>query len=178
MILNYLPYIFGLTSLIGGIYTFLISFKIYRPKFKTEEKKLKFEELIKKFGTLMKICSVILILNGSYDLIKHDPDRYRVTSKNINNEWTKEDREQLLSYTLKATEKNLIIYPTLTRKYCECSVEKIISTMTKEQYLKLSKRPQNEQNNYMINLVKDCRNLFKNQIDSIEKTKNKQTNAL
>jgi hypothetical protein len=178
MITNYLPYILGLISFLGGIYIFLISFKIYRPKLKTEEKKIKLDESLKKFGTLMKICSIIMILNGSYDLIKHDPNRYIVKSKNINNEWTKEDREELLRYSLKATEKELIIYPTIIREYCECSVEKIMSTMTKEQYLELSKRPQNERNNYIKNLVQDCINQLKNQVDSIVKTKNKKTNGL
>ena len=34
---EYLPYIFNIPSLILGLYLFVTSFKIYRPKHKTEE---------------------------------------------------------------------------------------------------------------------------------------------
>ena len=86
--INYLPYIFGLTSFLGGLYLFLLSFRLYKPKHKTEEQKERYSKSLEKFGTIMKVCSVILILNGSYDLIKRDPDRYSVGNGNRNSEWT------------------------------------------------------------------------------------------
>ncbi len=41
----------------------------------------------------MKVCSILLILNGSYDLIKRDTDRYKIGGKNL--EWTLKDRDEL-----------------------------------------------------------------------------------
>ncbi len=55
---NYLPYIFGLTSLLGGLYLFLLSFRLYRPKHKTNEQIQRYDKWLKKFGTLTKICSI------------------------------------------------------------------------------------------------------------------------
>jgi hypothetical protein len=47
-----------------GIYLFLISFRIYRPKFKTEKAEEKFDNFVNTFGNTAKIASLILILNG------------------------------------------------------------------------------------------------------------------
>jgi hypothetical protein len=45
-IYDYLPYIFGLTSLLTGLYLFLLVFRIYKPKYKTEEQQLKVADLL------------------------------------------------------------------------------------------------------------------------------------
>ena len=66
---QYLPYIFGTISFFGGLYLFLLSFKIYKPKNKTEEQKERMEKWHQKFGTLMKVISILLILNGAYDFV-------------------------------------------------------------------------------------------------------------
>ena len=66
---EFLPYIFNIPSLILGLYLFLTSFKIYRPKHKTEEQSVKYDNWLEKFGTTMKFISVILMLKGAYGII-------------------------------------------------------------------------------------------------------------
>ena len=45
-IYNYLPYIFGSGFFLGGVYTFLLAFRIYKPKFKTDEQQLKLDDAL------------------------------------------------------------------------------------------------------------------------------------
>ena len=70
---NYLPYIFGTATLLAGIYLFLLSFGIYKPR-NTENK----ESAIEKNKTLFKIISIIMILRGGYNLLNPSPDRYKI----------------------------------------------------------------------------------------------------
>ena len=62
---NYLPYIFGISTL---------SFGIYKPK-NTVNK----ESVLEKYRTLFKIISIIMILRGSYNLLNPDSNRYKVS---------------------------------------------------------------------------------------------------
>lgn len=97
---TYLPYIFGLTSFLIGLYLFLLSFRLYKPKHKTEEQKDRYEKTFKKFGGLWKVASIILILNGSYDLLTRDPNKYRFDNENNNYEWTSEELDKSIRVTM------------------------------------------------------------------------------
>ena len=167
--INYLPYIFGLTSFLGGLYLLLLSFRLYKPKHKTEEQKERYEKSLEKFGTLMKICSVILILNGSYELIKRDPDRYRVGSENRNSEWTSEDRAILIKNCIRDAGPTATNYPQITKEYCDCSMDKIMKAMTKDQYEKSLSKPQEEQIKEVLPLFQDCVDELKHRIDSVDR---------
>jgi hypothetical protein len=166
--INYLPYIFGLTSFLIGLYLFLISFGLYKPKYKTEEQKERFEKLLEKFGTLMKICSVILILSGSYDLIKRDPDRYRVENGNRNSEWTSEDRTVILKNCMRDAGPTATNYPQITKEYCDCSMDRIIKTMTRDEYEKSLSKPQAEQTKEILPIIQDCVDELKQRIESVD----------
>ena len=76
---NYLPYIFGTSTLLAGIYLFLVSFGIYKPK-KLDNN----ESLIEKYGTFIKIISIIMILRGGYNLLNPDPNRYKIGENKVN----------------------------------------------------------------------------------------------
>ena len=168
---NYLPYIFGLTSFLGGLYLFLFSFRLYKPKHKAEEQKERYENSLEKFGTLMKVCSVILIINGSYDLIKHDPDRYRVGNGNKKTEWTSEDREILIKNCMRDAGPTATNYPQITKEYCDCSMDKIMKEMTKDQYIKILSKPQDEQIKEVLPIFQDCVTELKQRIDSVSNIK-------
>lgn len=166
--INYLPYIFGLTSFLIGLYLFLFSFRLYEPKHKTDEQKERYEKTLEKFGTLMKICSVIIILNGSYDLITRDPDRYRVGNGNRNSEWTSEDRAILIKNCMRDAGPTATNYPQITKEYCECSMDKIMKAMTKDQYEKSLSKPQEEQIKEVLPLFQDCVDELEQRIDSVD----------
>ncbi len=174
--INYLPYIFGLTSFLGGLYLFLLSFRFYKPKHKTEEQKERYEKSLEKFGILMKICSVILILNGSYDLIKRDPERYSVGNKN--SEWTSEDRAILIKNCMRDAGPTATNYPQITKEYCDCSMDKIMKAMTKEQYEQSLSKPQEEQIKEVLPLFQDCVDKLKQHIDSVDRQNSGQKNGL
>ena len=167
---NYLPYIFGLTSLLGGLYLFLLSFRIYKPKHKTENQNERYDWL-EKFGTLTKICSVILILNGSYDLIKRDPDRYRIGSSNNKRQWTAEDKRILIQNCMRDARTTATNYPQITLDYCECSMTKIMDSMSYDEYVKSLGKSQEEQMKIIVPIIKDCINELRQEIDSADKKK-------
>ena len=165
--INYLPYIFGLTSFLIGLYLFLFSFRLYKPKHKTDEQKERYGKSLEKFGTLMKVCSVILILKGSYDLINPDPDRYRVGNRN--SEWTAEDRAILIKNCMREAGPTAANYPQITKEYCDCSMDKIMKAMTKDQYEKNLTKPQEEQIKEVLPLFQDCVDELKQRIDSVDR---------
>jgi len=74
-VINYLPYITGVIFLFGGGYFFLLSFGIYKPKYKTDEQQLKVADLLERQGKLLKFSAIVMILYGAYALIRHDKNR-------------------------------------------------------------------------------------------------------
>lgn len=167
--INYVPYIFGLSSFLCGFFLFLISFRLYKPKHKTEEQKERHEKTLEKFGIFLKVCSVILILKGAYDLINSDPDRYRIGKSNKTPEWTKEDRVILIKNCIRDSGPTAKNYPQIIKEYCECSTDKIMKGMTKNRYEKSLSKPQEEQIKEILPLFRDCFVELKQRIDSVDR---------
>ena len=165
---QYLPYIFGTVSLLGGIYVFLLAFKIYVPKQKTENGKQKMKDWHKKFGTMMKVGSIFLILNGSYDLFSGDSDRYNIgTSEKT--EWENGDKDSLVKVCIKdakpTTEKNR----QRVKKYCDCSLAKIISNMTYKEYTEILNMENDKQMVKLKPIIQDCMIQLKQETDKKDK---------
>jgi hypothetical protein len=170
---EYLPYIFGTVSFLGGIYLFLYFFKIYKPKFKTDEAKSRYEKAQAKFGTISKIASIVMILSGGYDLIVHDTERYTISNNVKQNEWTKEDRERLISDCIQSSGTTGKKYPVLIKKYCECSTNRIISSLTKDQFIEENKKTKEEQMKSLLPVFQNCLDELKIKIDSADNKINK-----
>lgn len=169
MIYNYLPYIFGLTSFLVGLYFFLLSFGIWKPRHQTDEQKERHKKSLEKFGTLMKVGSIILILKGSYDLIVPNPDRYRIGGGKSNSEWTSEDRAILIKNCLRDAGPTATNYPHIAKEYCDCSANRIMSAMTKDQYVKTLSKALDEQIKEVLPIFQDCLDELKQRIDSADK---------
>jgi hypothetical protein len=168
--INYLPYIFGISTLLVGIYIFLISFGIYKSK-KTEST----ENLIEKYGTLFKIISIIMILRGGYNLLNSDSDRYKTSQNDINNsvEWTSESRKILIEKCLKDSGQMAENYPSILKEYSECTTDKIMSQYNQKEYLEISNKSFEEQKNILFLLLKDCLSEMNRKVDSMNlKNKN------
>ena len=168
MITNYLPYIFGLPIFLFGLYLFLISFKIYRPKHKTEKQKEKFDTWLIKYGTLTKVASIIMILNGGYDLVINNPDKYKVTSNQTVRQWETGDREILINNCIRDSKTTGENYPTITKEYCECSMDKIMKAMTFKEYESSLSKPIEQQKKEIIPLFTDCLTRLRQRIDSVD----------
>jgi len=168
MITELLPYIFGTVSLVGGIYGGLLSFGIYRPKHKSEEQKAKFDDWLKKFGTIMKICSVIMIINGGYDLIERDVSRYQIGSVKTERGWSAEDRNVLINNWMKEVQTLADKYPDLAIEYCECSVDKIMDTISYQEYVKIANMPKEKRLEEIMSIIHLCVEEFRLDIDKVE----------
>ena len=164
---NYLPYIFGISTLVIGIYIFLLTFGIYKPK-NTENK----VNIIGKYGTLFKIISIIMILRGSYNLITANPDRYKISQNNYPVEWTSESKDILIKNCLRDSGPMAEKYPTIMTEYAECTTEKIMSKFNQKEYLEITDKPFDEQKTILIPLVKNCLTEMNRKVDSV-KLKNK-----
>jgi hypothetical protein len=165
----YLPYIFGLTSFSVGLYLFLRSFGLWKPKPSVEEQKGRYGIAPVKFGTFMKVCSVILILNGSYDLIMRNPERYRIGGGRRNAEWNSEDRAILIKSCMRDAGSTSANYPQITKEYCDCSTSRIMNAMTKDQYEKSLSKPQEDQIKEVLPIFQDCLDELKQRIDSVNR---------
>ena len=166
---EFLPYIFNIPSLILGLYLFVTSFKIYRPKHKTEEQSLKYDNWLGKFGTMMKIISVILILKGAYGLVYANPDTYKLGSTKEKNGWERNAREIMIEKCLKDSGPTAFNYPKVNREYCQCSVDKIMSIYTEEQYLSISQKSQDIQLKELMPKFQGCVDELKRRIDSTDR---------
>jgi len=168
-VINYLPYITGVIFLFGGGYFFLLSFGIYKPKYKTDEQQLKVADLLERQGKLLKFSAIVMILYGAYALIRHDPNMYRLDSYVEANKWTNKDKTRLLEiYTNDLARKNRE-QPELVKDYCECVVDNIMKTMGRKEYIDDLALPTDEQNKIFAPVIKDCSAKYQDRVDSVEK---------
>lgn len=158
---TYLSYI-GLVFFIYGLYYFLLSFRIYTPKHKTEGQRERFELWLKKFGTMMKVCSIGLILYGSYDFITHHTNKYRIGSR----KWTDADKRILVQDLKKS--KYISIYPQFADKACECMADNIVKNISIDDYSKIMNLKPNEGFVELRPYIKNCINEFRKQIYRID----------
>lgn len=168
---NYLSYIFGVSSLLLGLYLFLLSFGLYKPVYKDESRKERFDELIRKFGFLIKGCSILLIIRGGYNLVNPDPNRYLVGTKSENPQWHLGDREILVETCMRDVgEMGKVgsVYYKVTQDYCDCGSRKIMMAMSYDDYMKLSHEPVQKRLEKARPICQSCLDTFRNLIDSIK----------
>ena len=172
MITNLLPYIYGIGYLLIGIFILLVSFKIYKLKFKDEESKIKIENILNKYSILIKLLSIFLILNGSYDLIIRDTNRYKIVNENENNKWTEKQRENMINECIENAKTKGTYYNGLTDEYCGCSVDKMMKALPLDKYMEMQNNTSKQKRSEIIKpIVKDCLDEYQKKIDSIEKIK-------
>ncbi len=162
---NYLPLIFGISSLLLGIYLFLVFFGIYKPK--TSEQTKEKSESIK---VIMKVISIILILKGCYNLLNLDSDTYKTNSTKLKTEWSLTAKDSLNKYCLIGMGEQPEKYSKINFEYCECTTLKIMESYTQEEYETLIKKPVEEQMQIFTELLKDCQKDLQKKKNSIEKT--------
>lgn len=164
---NYLPLIFGITFLLGGIYLFLFSFRIYKPKHKNENGKFIYEKKLKKYGTIMKICSVGIIIGGLYDILNLDSNRY-VINVSEKKQWQTEDRKFFIEKCIDENREISTQYPKIAQEYCECYTDKVIMLISKDEYYNNSKQTAKQKEAKILSLGKECLEKLATKIDSIK----------
>jgi hypothetical protein len=163
---NYFPYINGSIFFLGGLYLFLFSYGIYKPKYKTVEQALKVDNLLRTTGKRWKFSSIIMILFGLYNLIWHDPDFYRLNSTVENNKWTNKDKAVMIKNCMKGARVGAKKYPQITLDYCTCSIDKLIQSIGKKEYIEKSA---DEEYKLDSPLIQGCLIIFSRRVDSAKK---------
>jgi uncharacterized membrane protein len=160
-----------LISFIIGVYFFLHSFEIIKitPKNETQrERQLVYK---KKFGKLMKICSVILIFSSLIQFIfnKKSPSE----EKKLVNNWTLADKEAIIKTCIrdsgKMGQENLV----LTKEYCECSANNVVSAFKKEDYIKNLSKSKEEQIEILMPIIIECKKVLDSKIEESNKSHDK-----
>ncbi|WP_258104495.1 hypothetical protein [Marinoscillum sp. MHG1-6] len=156
MILQYWDYMFGTVAFLGGLYGFLLAFKIYKPKHKKESDQERMVNWHLKFGKMMKILSPILMLIGIYYLTVGNTFPEEQTSQ----AWTDADKQQLVNECLNGTSNPS---DARTINYCECAISDIMETTTKQEYIDMTKLPVKELKLKFAELTKTCVKKFQNE---------------
>jgi len=60
-------------------------------------------------------------------------------------------------------------YPELTRIYCSCSMDRIMTRFTKLEYLDIIKNPTEEQMTILLPTFQDCLTEYQNNIRNLKK---------
>lgn len=170
-IYDYLPYITGVVSIAVGLYFALLSFGIYKPKYKSEAQQVRVDDLVKKHGKSMKFGSIFLILYGLYNLILHDPDMYRLNSRVEAARWTNRDKAKFITDCLKIAGPKLKNHDHIALEYCTCAIDKIMKEMNKNQYIDDLSMPKRAQDDKFDPVFDGCAINLKQRVDSAEKTK-------
>ncbi len=168
-IINYLPYVYGLVYFLTGLYFFLVSFGIYNPKYKTEEQQLKVAGWLNRRGKLWKFGSIFLMLYGTYTLIRHDPNMYRLDSAIENEKWTNKDKAVLMKMCLRDVGFAAKKYPQITFDYCTCTTDKIMQGMGRKEYIDVLSKSADVQYKIDSPFIQGCLIIFSRQVDSIKK---------
>lgn len=168
-IINYSPYINGAIFFIVGLYAFLLTFKIYIPKYKTVEQALRIDNLLGSWGKWGKFGSIFMMLFGAYNLIRHDPNMYRLNSTIENNQWTEKDRGEMIKSCMKSAVVASKKYPQITLDYCTCSIDKIMHSFGRREYIENLSKSANEQYKIDSPHIQGCLINFSHRVDSAKK---------
>jgi hypothetical protein len=84
-------------------------------------------------------------------------------------QWTSEDREILVGKCIKESGRNGLLYPDLTRSYCECSNDKIMLKFSKSEYLMIIKETTEEQLKILYPVFQDCFSVYQDSIRQLKK---------
>lgn len=171
MITNYLPYIYGSFFLFLGIYSFLYSFRIYKPKFTDEAKQALYENRLKRYHIFLKIASIAFIISGGYDLIVHNVDRYRIVDERVTDKWSDADKKTLTNQMLRDIQSYDIGDTTVENEYANCAAEKIMKAMTPQEFLKNVAQPDSEKKKIFSPILKNCLDRAKQELDSLGERK-------
>lgn len=105
---------------------------------------------------------ILIILSSSYGIYTGIRDLRQ--SQKEKEEWTKADRKVLVENCIRDTKDMAVKYPDLTRVYCDCSNDKILSRFTKAEYIDIIGKSIEEQKPILMPVFQDCLTEYQNKI--------------
>lgn len=146
-----------------GIWVFMLSFGIHLPPVKNEVLRKKFDKWAKEYGNLMRVWSFIMIVVSVLSF----PDFF--SNSDVNKTvigWTSTEKKLFVSNCIESAITMKKKYPEITHQYCECALQKIMDSMTYEEYFSTLDKTKEEQTKIVVPILRDCLNDFSRKIDS------------
>ncbi|HYD92494.1 MAG TPA: hypothetical protein VEA37_13535 [Flavobacterium sp.] len=105
---------------------------------------------------------VLVILCSSYGIYTGIRDLRR--SQKEEEKWTDADKQLLVKNCIRDSKEMGVKYPDLTRNYCDCSIDKIMSRFTKAEYIGIIDKSIEEQKPILLPVFQDCLTDYQNKI--------------
>ncbi|MCB0539774.1 MAG: hypothetical protein KDE33_19825 [Bacteroidetes bacterium] len=106
----------------------------------------------------------ILVIVAGYNIYSGLGDL--VSSRNERQKWTDEERSLLVNKCIQEIGEKGVLFPELTKVYCECSNDKMFAHFTKSEYLKILKKPKEEKIRISKPVFQECLTEYQNSIKS------------
>jgi hypothetical protein len=116
----------------------------------------------KNFMTGKNWVLVLIIIGSSYG--SYTGIRGLRQSQKEKREWTEADRRSLVENCIRDSKDMAVQYPDLTRAYCNCSNDKIVSRFTKAEYVDIIRKSMEEQKPILIPVFQDCLTDYQNKM--------------
>lgn len=161
---------FSITSFITGVYLLVLSFELYKPKFKTDEKKIKFDKYFDKNKNILKVLSIIMLVQGVLNIIPSgNANNNQLIDKN--KQWTKEDITNLQLSLMNSMKEDALNMPDATRIFCDSCANLISRNMSYYEYIELMKKGSDDQRKVIFPIVYYQVEKFNKIKDSVKKAK-------
>jgi hypothetical protein len=104
----------------------------------------------------------LIILGSSYGIYTGVRDLRQ--SQKVKEKWTDADRKVLVENCIRDSKGMAIKYPDLTKDYCDCSNDRILSRFTKAEYIDIIGKSIDEQKPILLPVFQDCLTDYQNKI--------------
>jgi hypothetical protein len=104
----------------------------------------------------------LIILGSSYGIYTGVRDLRQ--SQKVKEKWTDADRKVLVENCMRDSKGMAIKYPDLTKDYCDCSNDRILSRFTKAEYIDIIGKSIDEQKPILLPVFQDCLTDYQNKI--------------
>ena len=109
---------------------------------------------------LMAVGSAYGIFNGISQLKQSQKER------EAEQLWNESDRQILIANCIRDSKDNGVKYANLTREYCDCSMNRIMSRLTKSEYVDVIGKSIDDQKTILMPIFQDCLTEYQKKINA------------
>ena len=108
---------------------------------------------------------VLIILSSGYGIFTGIKDLRQSQIEQIERDkWTEADKKTLVDNCIRDSKDMAVKYPDLTRIYCDCSIDRILSRFTKNEYIGTIDKSIGEQKKILLPVFQECLTEYQNKI--------------
>ncbi len=109
---------------------------------------------------LIALASAYGIFNGISQLKQSQKER------EARQQWNESDRQILIANCIRDSKGNGVKYADLTREYCDCSMNRIMSRLTKSEYVDVTGESIDDQKTILMPIFQDCLTEYQKKINA------------